>query len=549
MLDFLKNVMRQSEESAPSQLSVSTAGEQSPDIDFVPDSEPEQDLEMIDKYRAGNQQQHTQHKQQKAQKAQNGFTFVPGEPKHNALGGGSGTHTRFDQQSDSRVGPPRHTRKLPTREHVDLSNNEDTKKSTSIPPTDSGQYEDTIRSLTAENEKLKKEVEQQRKAYKFMEREYKDRLESLERRYAKKSKELNYAEDYITRTEKRVDKLKAERDEVVREAKERDALLDTRTNELTAAQAFLTTADACSGSDVINMVQRLNEEVMQLSAYMADLIEDLDAQQLKPLPWEKCVSDEGSREYVEVAVSKDLMAFLRQKGPAIRCNTAPFQAAVQGFLVAWLEDQVRMFCGGEANASFHYVYNQIRASVNSTEPQAVSAKWRAISSQHLMTFFVDRPDGFFPPPVTAAILGLLELAGWRPELHDSDKDAINTMEASLSAIRKTTLEIKSTIKQGILSCDLDLVIFTNSVAFQPNIMTDMYNSNIPGRSTKSSISKIQDKVLCTVAFGLKKSTIEKQENGEYKNIQQMLLKPEVILSSALRSFDAPNANEDVTMVE
>ena len=47
-------------------------------------------------------------------------------------------------------------------------------------------------------------------------------------------------------------------------------LLQTRTAELKAAQAFLTTADKLSNVDVVNLVDALNAEILQISAMVAD---------------------------------------------------------------------------------------------------------------------------------------------------------------------------------------------------------------------------------------------------------------------------------------
>ena len=48
------------------------------------------------------------------------------------------------------------------------------------------------------------------------------------------------------------------------------ALLETRTKELTVAQQFLTTADSIPGADVIRMTAKLNSEITQYTASLAD---------------------------------------------------------------------------------------------------------------------------------------------------------------------------------------------------------------------------------------------------------------------------------------
>lgn len=67
--------------------------------------------------------------------------------------------------------------------------------------------------------------------------------------------------------------LKAARNESSTLRKEYDqmtALLDVRTLELKGAQTFLTTADTFSGTEVLSTLQRLNAEVLQNTAFMAE---------------------------------------------------------------------------------------------------------------------------------------------------------------------------------------------------------------------------------------------------------------------------------------
>lgn len=53
-------------------------------------------------------------------------------------------------------------------------------------------------------------------------------------------------------------------------------LLEAKTSALKGAQAFLTTEDSLSGADVIGMVDTLNAEILQIAAFMADRLADID---------------------------------------------------------------------------------------------------------------------------------------------------------------------------------------------------------------------------------------------------------------------------------
>jgi hypothetical protein len=60
------------------------------------------------------------------------------------------------------------------------------------------------------------------------------------------------------------------------------SLLESRTRELTAAQRFLTTTDPLPGADVIRMVWKLNDEILQCSAHLAESLPKTRLEPVKP---------------------------------------------------------------------------------------------------------------------------------------------------------------------------------------------------------------------------------------------------------------------------
>lgn len=249
---------------------------------------------------------------------------------------------------------------------MDISTGENAAKSSSdSPPVIVESSDDEIRRLKAENGELKKEVEQLQRYINSMgsvERDLKDRLQRTEANYAKQKREMEQADVFHRKLEKRISRMEAAEDENIRTSKERDALLEVRTKELSAAQQFLTTTDSCSGSDVISMVQHLNAEINQASAYMADLVEDLPKEQSTRLAWEACFPETNAREFVELNLGPDLVSFLQQKGPTIRQNTFPLQIGLQALLAGWAEYNVSLLCGGEAGGVLKFLYKNIRTS-------------------------------------------------------------------------------------------------------------------------------------------------------------------------------------------
>ena len=144
--------------------------------------------------------------------------------------------------------------------------------------------DDDIRKLKAENARLsvsiQKASEENAKIQKTakQEREGKDAAQrSLEKEQKEGTKARTAYQEEIGALKRQLDIKKSEvgetRIELQRsQTKLNDitALLETRTRELKGAQAFLTTADAHSGAEVIGLVDALNAEIMQTCAFISD---------------------------------------------------------------------------------------------------------------------------------------------------------------------------------------------------------------------------------------------------------------------------------------
>lgn len=172
----------------------------------------------------------------------------------------------------------------------------------------------------------------------------------------------------------------------------------------------------------------------------------------------------------------------------------------------------------------------------------MSAKWRVISAQKLKEYSQNTRDGNVEL-VQHSILGLLAVAGWSPEFHG--KKIATKIRESLSVIHKRATDIRETIAEGILSCDLELVTCEKSVKFDPSSMADYTgkrDTNLPGRS-------IERDVLCTVALGLKKSTTQQSGGTEYQIACHTLLKPQVVLNSGYNVSNSPGEVSNSDMQE
>ncbi|RXW25688.1 hypothetical protein EST38_g141 [Candolleomyces aberdarensis] len=92
-------------------------------------------------------------------------------------------------------------------------------------------------------------------------------------------KALREATGEADRAKMQLNELKREFAAMQRHADATTKLLNTRTEELNAAQAFLTTADECSGADFSRMVEQLNDDIYQCAVLVADAVIEPDAVQ------------------------------------------------------------------------------------------------------------------------------------------------------------------------------------------------------------------------------------------------------------------------------
>jgi myosin heavy subunit len=109
-------------------------------------------------------------------------------------------------------------------------------------------------------------------------------------------------------------------------------LLERKTSELKGAQTFLSNEDSLSGADVIEMVSALNAEILQISAFTADVLESVD-RDITGEMW----SEEGrvALEQASQRIGDPLVRALTSKVwcEAVDWDPLPLQIALQIALV------------------------------------------------------------------------------------------------------------------------------------------------------------------------------------------------------------------------
>ncbi|PPR01393.1 hypothetical protein CVT24_006230 [Panaeolus cyanescens] len=301
-------------------------------------------------------------------------------------------------------------------------------------------------------------------------------------------------------------------------------LLDVRTKDLNHAQAFLTLTDTYSGSDVRKMVEALNAEIFQASAFIADLLEGSPVGRATKLGWEECLPA-ASIEPLARVIGDRLMSIIAVRGPALREDTLPVQLAVQTSLVQWSLGLVNNFGDGTFGRQLEELYHRIRE----TETQAVAARWRVMTSKSVVKSSRISADGF--DSLVLGILGLLRMGGWDDTNHES---MIVNITGTLADVENQAMKIKAAIREHIMSCDMYLTAVSPEDRFDQAAMEDGYPT---GRRKASGRQLTGQEVLCAVGLGLTKSTNLPSDDGQYASRQEVILRSKVALTSIASSLE------------
>lgn len=138
-------------------------------------------------------------------------------------------------------------------------------------------------------------------------------------------------------------------------------LLEVRTADLKGVQAFLTTADLYSGSEIIAMVESLNDEIFQAAAFMAELLESDSA-----TGWRD--RRRNMQKYHQLLVAarqqtgEELFAHIEVKYRDLRSHPLPLQCAIQAFLTAWCIYKIQAFSMDTFGDNLQRLYSLIRES-------------------------------------------------------------------------------------------------------------------------------------------------------------------------------------------
>ena len=141
-----------------------------------------------------------------------------------------------------------------------------------------------------------------------------------------------------------------------------DRLLQARTADLKGGETFLTTADEFSGAEITMMVESLNGEIFQVSAFMAKTLEN-ESQVATPEEHEKNITRfQKALELSRYHIGANLFSHLKDNAPKVRADALPLQLGLQALLTTWCTIMVRSWISSPFDNDLQKIYKCIRNS-------------------------------------------------------------------------------------------------------------------------------------------------------------------------------------------
>lgn len=296
-------------------------------------------------------------------------------------------------------------------------------------------------------------------------------------------------------------------------------LLNDRTFELKGAQSFLTTADAFSGADVISVLQKLNAEVLQSAAYMAESMVDTFSFESGG------VRNENAYAVVTGLFGQSLAHYLATKKH--KYDPLLIQITFQSCFVQFLEFVICSWTlpgDDSVNRMLASTYERMRCG----EAQAISGRWRALTSAYAHNHEESQLIASVTPYLTGHFSNIMLAAGCSVEPEILRASVEKKLSDRIILLFKLALQLNKIMMEEITSADLRTVTVPFETTYSAEQMEDAY---VDGDPAAGGV-----RVLCTTDLGLRRIT-RLATSGDKQWDDKLLLKPKVALKTVVDSVD------------
>ncbi|KAH0836422.1 hypothetical protein J3R83DRAFT_8025 [Lanmaoa asiatica] len=329
------------------------------------------------------------------------------------------------------------------------------------------------------------------------------------------------------------------------------ATLEQRTSELHGVQKFLTTADTFSGSEVVNVLRKLNEEVQQTTTFMAEWA-------VGNFMFETPPPDQTSMQTIkQTRTSKVLgMRFVQLLGEKMhRDNPIVVEMAFRAYLTyelfwiasSWSTGQQqshnayidgihqRMQEGGER----HRIYWRgvlTRHTTVMTEGQAISGNWRALTRKY--TFPDCMNDRELAHKIDSMLVSgctdILLAAGCTTAKSDIESGLWSKFAEKMHHFVSLAGQVNKIIGMGVISEDFHVVVVAPEAIFDKKDMEDSYDNDDKDQGTKGR----PEIVLCATELGLlQRGRVGAGAGQGGEPSESIVMKPKVALASVMDIFN------------
>ncbi|KAF8449368.1 hypothetical protein L210DRAFT_3388331 [Boletus edulis BED1] len=285
------------------------------------------------------------------------------------------------------------------------------------------------------------------------------------------------------------------------------ATLEQRTSELQGVQRFLTTADTFSGSEVVNMLRKLNEEIQQCTTFMAEWVtrtlETLGTRFMQLL---------GTKKHKE--------------------NPILMEMAFRAYLIYELYWVASPWSIGEEEQSHNVYIDAIHQRIQEAEGQAVSGNWRALTRTYTLPACISDPEvaHTFDTTIVSGFSDILVAAGCTAYKSDIASAIWSKFGEKVHHFVSLAGQVNKMIGVGVISEDFEVLVIWPDTLFNERTMEDAYDNGDRNRETQDR----EETVLCATELGLMQRIRVGAGTGQKgKPSELIVIKPKVALMSVI----------------
>lgn len=334
-----------------------------------------------------------------------------------------------------------------------------------------------------------------------------------------------------------------------------------------SAETYMTRTDAWSGAQVLQAVHDINSEILQFAASATEMCTFLPAPSSSANPkMAQLIHDTNTR--IGPNMTRILSNRDHSQDPLL------VQLALQGCVSLCIARALNSFCIGFPSKS-DAVLDQLYNHMHLTEPQPTSAKWRALTHQHIHAIYPTLTDysinelsdtilrwcadifsianchSFSPSHATSSPSSSPPASISPPTATPPLSPSAQLRQLYLDQIRRISravMRLANVTREDIMSTSFEVAIADPSVAFQEGEMVDAFGdySETHGRIlvTMELGLKCVTRVIDTISEPVNGSSAQGQNEGRGGALveeglleSRLLLQPKVVLESVLEVLD------------